>query len=48
MVGLGAVAGCRLMGAERIICVDLSDDRLELAKGQGATEVYKADENSVQ
>src|SRR4051812_38321479 len=28
MVGLGAVAGCRLQGAERIICVDLSDDRL--------------------
>jgi S-(hydroxymethyl)glutathione dehydrogenase / alcohol dehydrogenase len=38
MVGLGAVAGCRLQGAERIICVDLSTDRLELAKGQGATE----------
>ena len=38
MVGLGAVAGCRLQGAERIICVDLSSDRLELAKGQGATE----------
>ena len=38
MVGLGAVAGCRLQGAERIICVDLSEDRLELAKGQGATE----------
>jgi S-(hydroxymethyl)glutathione dehydrogenase/alcohol dehydrogenase len=38
MVGLGAVAGCRLAGAERIVCVDLSDDRLELATGQGATE----------
>jgi S-(hydroxymethyl)glutathione dehydrogenase/alcohol dehydrogenase len=37
MVGLGAVAGCRLQGAERIICVDLSDGRLELARGQGAT-----------
>ena len=24
MVGLGAVAGCRLQGAERIVCVDLS------------------------
>src|SRR5207237_9266509 len=33
MVGLGAVAGCRLQGAERIICVDLSDERLELARG---------------
>ena len=35
MVGLGAVAGCRLQGAERIICVDLSDDRLELATRPG-------------
>jgi S-(hydroxymethyl)glutathione dehydrogenase/alcohol dehydrogenase len=39
MVGLGAVAGCRLQGAERIVCVDLSRERLELARGQGATEV---------
>jgi len=39
MVGLGAVAGCRLSGAERIVCVDLSKDRLELARGQGATDV---------
>src|SRR4051794_37425795 len=38
MVGLGAVAGCRLQGAERIICVDLSQGRLELARGQGATD----------
>jgi S-(hydroxymethyl)glutathione dehydrogenase/alcohol dehydrogenase len=38
MVGLGAVAGCRLQGAERIICIDLSAVRLELARGQGATE----------
>ncbi len=48
MVGLGAVAGARLMGAERIICVDLSEDRLELAKGQGATDLKVADENTVQ
>src|SRR5881394_2407935 len=38
MVGLGAVAGCRLEGAEHIVCVDLSDERLELARGQGATD----------
>jgi S-(hydroxymethyl)glutathione dehydrogenase/alcohol dehydrogenase len=38
MVGLGAVAGCRLRGAERIVCVDLSPERLELALGQGATD----------
>jgi S-(hydroxymethyl)glutathione dehydrogenase/alcohol dehydrogenase len=38
MVGLGAVAGCRLQGAERIVCVDLSPGRLELAAAQGATD----------
>ena len=38
MVGLGAVAGCRLQGAERIVAVDRSEGRLELAKGQGATD----------
>jgi S-(hydroxymethyl)glutathione dehydrogenase/alcohol dehydrogenase len=40
MVGLGAVAGCRLQGAERIICIDLSPERLELARGQGATDTW--------
>ncbi len=48
MVGLGAVAGCRLQGAERVICVDLSEDRLALATGQGATETWLADEHTVQ
>ncbi len=38
LVGLGAVAGCRLAGAERIIAVDLSEERLEQARGQGATD----------
>ncbi|MFZ2051000.1 MAG: alcohol dehydrogenase catalytic domain-containing protein [Solirubrobacteraceae bacterium] len=42
MVGLGAVAGCRLQNAERIICVDLSAERLEMARAQGATEVWQA------
>jgi S-(hydroxymethyl)glutathione dehydrogenase / alcohol dehydrogenase len=48
MVGLGAVAGCRLEGAERIVCVDLSDERLELARGQGATHTLKAGPDTVQ
>jgi S-(hydroxymethyl)glutathione dehydrogenase / alcohol dehydrogenase len=48
MVGLGAVAGCRLQGAERIICVDLSEDRLELARGQGATDTWAGGEGVVQ
>jgi S-(hydroxymethyl)glutathione dehydrogenase / alcohol dehydrogenase len=38
MVGLGAVAGCRLQGAERIVVVDLSEERLALARAQGATD----------
>jgi S-(hydroxymethyl)glutathione dehydrogenase / alcohol dehydrogenase len=48
MVGLGAVAGCRLQGAERIVCVDLSEDRLELARGQGATETMVAGDDTVE
>jgi S-(hydroxymethyl)glutathione dehydrogenase / alcohol dehydrogenase len=48
MVGLGAVAGCRLRGAERIVCVDLSPERLELARGQGATEVLTGGEGAVE
>jgi S-(hydroxymethyl)glutathione dehydrogenase/alcohol dehydrogenase len=47
MVGLGAVAGCRLQGAERIICVDLSADRLELARGQGATDLWTGSKDTV-
>lgn len=45
---LGAVAGCRLRGAERIVCVDLSDERLEMARVQGATDLMKGDEHTVQ
>ncbi|MCW3038766.1 MAG: Alcohol dehydrogenase GroES domain protein [Solirubrobacterales bacterium] len=48
MVGLGAVAGARLQGAERIVCVDLSEDRLELAKGQGATDVMLGGPDAVE
>ncbi len=48
LVGLGIVAGARLQGAERIICIDLSDDRLELARGQGATDAWRGGEDAVQ
>jgi S-(hydroxymethyl)glutathione dehydrogenase/alcohol dehydrogenase len=40
MVGLGAVVGCRLQGAERIVCVDMSEDRLAMARDHGATETW--------
>ena len=42
-----AVAGARLRGAERIICVDLSEDRLALARGQGATDTWVAGDDVV-
>jgi S-(hydroxymethyl)glutathione dehydrogenase/alcohol dehydrogenase len=36
------------MGAERIVCVDLSEDRLELAKGQGATDTFVGGPDAVE
>jgi S-(hydroxymethyl)glutathione dehydrogenase/alcohol dehydrogenase len=48
MVGLGAVAGARLQRAERIVCVDLAPERLELARGQGATDVMLGGEDAVE
>jgi S-(hydroxymethyl)glutathione dehydrogenase/alcohol dehydrogenase len=48
MVGLGAVAGARLQGAERIVSVDFSPERLELARGQGATDVMLGGEDVVE
>ena len=48
MVGLGAVAGARLQGAERIIAVDLSEDRLQLATDHGATDTWVGGEGTVE
>jgi S-(hydroxymethyl)glutathione dehydrogenase/alcohol dehydrogenase len=48
MVGLGAVAGARLQGAERIVCVDLSDERLRMARQQGATDVMLGGRDAVE
>lgn len=48
MVGLGAVVGARLQRAERIICVDLSQERLALARRHGATETWVGGEGVVE
>ncbi len=48
MVGLGAVAGCRLQNAARIVCVDLSEERLQRAQAQGATDVLVGGEDTVE
>jgi S-(hydroxymethyl)glutathione dehydrogenase / alcohol dehydrogenase len=47
LVGLGAVIGCRLQDAERIVCVDLSKQRLEMARHHGATDVKVAHDGIV-
>jgi S-(hydroxymethyl)glutathione dehydrogenase/alcohol dehydrogenase len=43
LVGLGAVAGARIQGAERIIAVDLAANRLKMAVEHGATDTMVAD-----
>jgi S-(hydroxymethyl)glutathione dehydrogenase/alcohol dehydrogenase len=48
MVGLGAVVGCRLASAERIIAVDLSADRLALTPHHGATETLLGGDDIVE
>jgi S-(hydroxymethyl)glutathione dehydrogenase/alcohol dehydrogenase len=48
MVGLGAVAGCRRQGAEHIMCIDLSPERRELARGQGASELIPGGPDAVE
>ncbi|HEY7604882.1 MAG TPA: alcohol dehydrogenase catalytic domain-containing protein [Gaiellaceae bacterium] len=47
LVGLGAVVGARLAGAERIVALDLSDERLEQARHHGATDTRVAGEDTV-
>lgn len=44
-VGLSAVVGARMAGADPIIAVDLDDTKLEFAKGFGATHGINASRN---
>jgi S-(hydroxymethyl)glutathione dehydrogenase/alcohol dehydrogenase len=48
LVGLGAVIGARLAGAERIIALDLSGERLDQARHHGATDTRVADEDTAE
>ena len=41
-VGLAALLGAVAAGAERIVAVDLADDKLALAKSLGATDAFNA------
>ncbi|MES2700512.1 MAG: NAD(P)-dependent alcohol dehydrogenase [Pseudomonadota bacterium] len=46
-VGLSAVMAARLVGAKRIVAVDLSRERLELAREFGATDCLLGDEDNL-
>jgi aryl-alcohol dehydrogenase len=46
-VGLSAVMAAKLVGARRIVAIDLSPERLELAREFGATDVFAADEEDL-
>jgi len=46
-VGLSAVMAAHLVGAERIVAIDLNRERLDLAREFGATDLVAADEGEV-
>src|SRR3954454_8705514 len=48
LVGLGMVAGCRLAGAARVVCVDRSEERLAMARAHGATDTLVAADDTVE
>ncbi len=48
LVGLGAIIGCRLAAARRIIAVDLSEARLAEARRHGATDTLVAHDGTVE
>ncbi len=48
-IGLSAIQGARIAGANRIVAVDTVDSKLEIAKNMGATHVVNAsDANAVE
>jgi S-(hydroxymethyl)glutathione dehydrogenase/alcohol dehydrogenase len=48
-VGLSAIQGARVAGAERIIAVDIADNKLDMAKNMGATDLINSNnENAVE
>ncbi len=46
-VGLSVIQGCRIAGAKRIIAVDLSAEKMEMAKSFGATDTVTPGANTV-
>ena len=48
LVGVGAVMGAKLKGAERIVIVETSKERAEFAKQLGATDFIEAGDGAVE
>lgn len=48
MIGLGVLAAAKKAGAERIIVIDLSESRLQLAKEAGADYILKPESGIIQ
>jgi aryl-alcohol dehydrogenase len=46
-VGLSAVMAARLVGAKRIVAIDLNAERLDLARELGATDAIRADDSDL-
>jgi S-(hydroxymethyl)glutathione dehydrogenase/alcohol dehydrogenase len=46
-VGLSVIQGCRIAGAKQIIAVDTSDEKMQLAKEFGATDIISPGGNAV-
>ncbi|MFP6615661.1 MAG: Zn-dependent alcohol dehydrogenase [Candidatus Hydrogenedentota bacterium] len=46
-VGIAVIQGARIAGAAKIIAIDTSEEKLEMAKGFGATDGVLSDENTV-
>ena len=44
---MAALLGARTVGAERIVAIDISQDKLELARTIGATDAFFAAEDGV-
>ncbi|WP_455373274.1 zinc-dependent alcohol dehydrogenase family protein [Limibacillus halophilus] len=46
-VGLNALLGALLVGAQQVVAIDLLDSKLDLARQLGATEAFRADQEGI-
>jgi alcohol dehydrogenase len=46
-VGMAALLGARAAGAEQIVAIDLSREKLDLARTMGATDVFEANADGI-